>query len=100
MTETWEQVRQQEKQLDAEVSVLMRLWKGLLPSDSCPSSNQLLKWRREFSYKVMTQAMNLAQDWCRTHRDLTPQQIARTAYVHMLNRTNEERTRCQKTTKT
>ena len=100
MTDTWENVREQEKQLEAEVSALSLLWKGALASESCPASTELLKWRRKFSYKIMTQAISLAQEWCRTHRNLTHQQIARTAYVYMVNRTNEERTKWQKTTKT
>lgn len=92
MTETSEQVRQQEKQLDAEVSALMLLWKGLLPTESCPSSTELLEWRRKFSYVVMTKAINSAHEWCRTHRNLTHRQIALTTYAYMVNRTKKERT--------
>ncbi len=99
MTDTWENVREQEKQLEAEVSALMLLWKGLLPAESCPSSSELLEWRRKFAYRVMTKAINSAHEWCREHRDLTHQQIARTAYVYMVNRTNKE-TQCQRTTTT
>lgn len=92
MIETWEEVRRQENQLDAEVSALMLLWQGLLPAESCPSSTELLEWRRKFSYAAMTKAINSAHEWCRTHRHLTHRQIARTANAYMVNRTKKERT--------
>jgi hypothetical protein len=99
MTKTWEQVRDEEKQTAAEVSALILLWKGLLTTESCPTATELLKWRRRFSYTIMTKSIYSAQEWCRNRRNLTHQQIARTAYVYMLNRTNQEVTKCQKTTK-
>jgi hypothetical protein len=102
MTEAWEQVRQhvnREKQLEGEVSALMLLWKGLLTTESCPTSTELLEWRLKSSYRVMTKAINWTHEWCRTHRSLTHQQIARTAYVYIVNRTNQERTKWLKTTK-
>lgn len=100
MTEMWEHVREQERQMEAEVSALILLWKGLLTIESCPTSVEMLNWRRKFSYKIMTKAMYSAQEWCRNHQNLTQQQIARTAYVYMLNRTNKEKAECRKTAKT